>query len=135
MQVRREARPVAGRRWGRARTAADATGHQQSTVFVSGRPVGRVVGEAFVKTVAASRHMLRRPEAWCLDTQSLEDARRLGATMVELHDQDTGRTFEASLEVIRRDGIPLDRGFGPQLALPLHRWAMRDSRQLALFGA
>jgi len=95
------------------------------------RERGRVIGELhdliFYKTLAASRHMLRRPAGWALGCDSLAQAERAGAQHVEILDTDTNRCYRASIQQIRRYGIPMNRGFGPQLALPLGYWTVADA--------
>lgn len=55
--------------------------------------------------------------------------------MVQIEDTESGRVYTASIKAIRNNGVPLDRGFGEQLLLPLSGWNVRDSRQLDLWGA
>ncbi len=68
--------------------------------------------------------MLRKPRAWALDCQSLDDAEALGARQVEVHDTESGLTYRASVALIRARGFQFDRGFGRQIALPLDQWNM-----------
>jgi len=101
----------------------------------SGQVVGQVLGGVFSKTVRASVHFLRRPPAIAFDMVSLREAWEAGARAVDVHDVETGRHYMAGLDVIRRLGFELDRGFGRQVALPLERWTVsggRAARQLAL---
>ena len=109
-------------------------------IFVQGRPVGRVCGDTFYKTVRGSVHMLRKPLAWAMDAQALLDAERSGARLVEIHDSETGNTYRASVETIRAHGFVFDRGHGRQVALVLDRWAVAHpgepvAAQLCLFEA
>ncbi len=130
--------------------AASVTSHGESTtqlgasqsevrVYAQGRVVGEVRAGVFRKSVVASKHMLRTPKAWALDCQSLADAEQHGAHLVAIHDADSGRTYTATCEAIRRDGFTLDRGFGRQIALPLDRWQLTGGAmvavQMSLFGA
>ena len=94
------------------------------SVHARGKVVGRVSGGVFRKRVRGSRHMLRNPRAWALDTQSLLDAERLGARVVAITDTETGRTFSASVALIRWRGFTFDRGHGRQIALPLGFWTV-----------
>lgn len=119
--------------------AAPARGGQNTThhlphghcrpipVYVQSRVVGHVEGAVFRKVVRGSVHMLRRPPAWALDLQSLLDAEAAGATSVEVHDTETGRTYRASVETIRRHGFTFDRGHGRQIGLALDRWTLTRS--------
>jgi len=89
----------------------------------------------FHKTCRASLHMLRKPAGWALDVGSLDEAERAGAHTVEITDAEANKTYVAPIRRIRNDGALLDRGYGEQLLLPLDKWAVRDSRQLDLWGA
>jgi len=100
---------------------------------------GVIRGNTWHKTVRASVHMLRAPEGWAVDLGDLDAAARAGATLLLIEDCESGKQYLASLAVIRRHGIPLDRGFGAQLALPLKRWACFGAEtmpfvQARLFG-
>ena len=57
-----------------------------------------------------------------MDVQDLDAAEACGAELLSVEDVESGKTYLASLAVIRKHGLELDRGFGLQVALPLHRW-------------
>ena len=92
------------------------------------------LGLALCKRVQASRHLLRRPPAIAIDTAALRWAEVEGALFARVEDTETGRAYLASLSTIRAKGLPVSRGFGPQVALPLYLWATEDPRQPALFA-
>lgn len=117
------------------------------------KPVGRVAGIWFEKTIQGSKHLLRVPmPALGFDLSTLEDAERAGAVAVAVTDSETGRTYRQRIETIRRYGFPVTRGFGRQIALPLAAYAIdgkppeappgempktnqeRKEAQLSLFG-
>jgi hypothetical protein len=106
-------------------------------IRVNGRVIGEVRGDTFYKTIAGSKHMLRRPAGIALDLGSLADAEDAGARYVEIFDSETGRHYHAAISTIRARGFRVSRGFGEQVALPLDAWA-RDAEpaaeQLALFA-
>ncbi|HEX2924085.1 MAG TPA: hypothetical protein VHS28_08675, partial [Chloroflexota bacterium] len=54
-------------------------------------------------------------------------------TGLKLYDE-KGQVWEAALALFWKHGIPIDRGYGGQLALPLRYWTVTDGRQLPLFG-
>ena len=61
----------------------------------------------------------------------------MGATLVEIYDVESGRTYTAPLAAFWEKGFLLDRGFGRQLALPLSEWEVQQTdapRQLSLLG-
>lgn len=108
-----------------------------TTIFACGKVIGQVFGDGtFVKRVHSSRHMLQKPPAWALDVGSLQQAKKAGATAVELHDGDTGVIYSASISLIERRGFAVDRGHGAQVALPLALWQVSTTaaRQLSLAG-
>lgn len=135
------ARPGLWQASGRARqglaAVASSRRHNHITVYAQGKPVGYVDVQAgiFHKKCRASVHRLRKPLGWALDVGSLSEAERAGATLVQIEDTESGRVYTASIKAIRNNGVPLDRGFGEQLLLPLSGWNVRDSRQLDLWGA
>lgn len=88
-----------------------------------GKVVGFVTGTVFRKLpLRASEHMLRRPRAWCNDLVVLRDAERLGATMVEIPETESGLLYAASMKTIWAQGWRLNRGHGEQWAVRLEDW-------------
>lgn len=117
--------------------------YSRSAHGMQGPAHGRVIGDTWVKAVHKSVHMLYRPPAWAVDLADLEAAERLGVRTLQLREQEQGRTYRASLRLFRSKGVPIDRGCGRQLALPLGYWRVsRGSHshpkpaplQLSLFG-
>ena len=96
--------------------------------------VGRVEGDTFRKTARSTVHMLQRPRAWACDVDALDQARAAGATRIVIFDQDTGRRYAAELADFYRHGVKVDRGHGPQLALPLVYWDVTGGRSAARPG-
>ena len=86
-------------------------------ITFKGQAVGKVQGGTFRRTVKPA-HQLRQPPAWALWEGLVTALEAVGVHFVELH-QDDGVTWLAPLELFRSKGIPLDRGAGLQLALPL----------------
>ncbi len=81
-----------------------------------GRVVGEIVGHTLTKKARGSRHMLRKPAAWCFDCEALARAEELGATRVEIRDIETGRVYSAPISLFHERGIVVNRGYGRQLA-------------------
>jgi hypothetical protein len=103
-------------------------------IFSNNRMVGEVVGDTFKKELKPN-HFLRKPPAIAFGVQSLVDAKKAGATKAEITNTDTGKVYRATLDVIERDGFPIERGgWEPQRALPLYKWQVtaKDINQLAL---
>ena len=96
--------------------------------------IGHVEGDKFIKRVRGSKHMLRQPRGWALDILSLGDAERMGARTVEIEDTESGLTYSTSIALVWSKGLRLNRGFGDQIALPLHLFTMSEAgtHQLAL---
>ena len=68
--------------------------------------------------------MLRAPRGWALDADAPERLRAMGALHVKITDTDTGTVYTAPLATFEQYGVALNRGFGPQVALPLGYWAV-----------
>jgi len=103
-------------------------------IYSNNRMVGEVVGTTFRKHLKPN-HFLWRPPAIAFGLQSLIDAKRAGATRVEVINTETGRVHRATLDLIERHGFNVERGgFEPQRALALHRWQVttKDAQQLEL---
>ncbi len=98
-----------------------------------GRVIGRIEGGWLVKRgLDPKRHQLRKPPAWATDAEHL----RLPIRGVRLVCVD-GSVWEAPLSAFERYGLPVNRGFGKQVALPLKWWTVRregEPHQLELFG-
>lgn len=102
-----------------------------------GRVVGVVRDGVFRKTVDADKHMLRIPPAWSFDVVSLDEAKRAGGKVVELHEERDDVIYRATMRQMDRYGKSLDRGCGKQRFLHVRYWA-RDGEpvgeQLLMFG-
>ena len=96
----------------------------RNQVYAQGRVVGRVRGGVFHKTVRGSVHMLRHPPAWAISIEALLQAEELGAKSVRVCDTESGHTYTASVDLVRRKGFTFDRGHGRQVGLPLEYWAV-----------
>ena len=76
------------------------------------------------RRVDPSRHQLKKPPSWATDQVHLDELRFRGGAGVRIITV-YGVVFEASLETF--DRFALNRGHGPQVALPLTRWTTRSS--------
>lgn len=106
----------------------------KSYFAANGRVVAVLEGRVLKKRVRASKHLLRRPSAWALDRAILEAARRDGAVVVEVFDVENRKVFTAPIVAFDLHGFGFNRGFGDQVALPLHYWHVEaaEARQLTL---
>lgn len=91
-------------------------------IAVGDKVVGIVAGKTFIKNLHSTRHFLRKPPAIGFDEACIEKVVNLGATTIKIIDLDTAKTYEATIALVREKGIHIDRGYGPQLALPLQYW-------------
>lgn len=113
------------------------TSSVQPVRAANGFIVGSIEGQTLKKQVKASKHMLREPKGWAWDVCVLEQAESKGVTHTEIYDKEAGVVFRAKLADFWTRGVKLDRGFGPQICLPIAFWQVRrpgdDSpRQLSL---
>jgi hypothetical protein len=67
---------------------------------------------------------LQRPPAIAFDISTLDDAQRAGATQLRICDTETGKTYCASIRLVREHGLRFNRDFGDQIALPLAYWSI-----------
>jgi hypothetical protein len=102
-------------------------------IFNSGKVIGTLENNVFIKKVRRSSHFLRVLQAWGTDKTTLLDLKRQGCKTVRLIEKETGRVLEASLERILSEGIERDLGFGPQVFLPEKEWEVKDPAQRGLF--
>ena len=102
---------------------------------------GIVYGDVLLKKVQGSKHQLKVPPAWAIQTDALMYARKLGATQVVIHDVETDNRYEAAMSTFWKKGGSFDRGFGPQTYLPLEQWTLTKKngepqlKQLSMFAA
>lgn len=100
-------------------------GGGQLIYSAAGRPIATLRGGVVYKTVSSARgHMVQKPRGWALDTASLEQIAQQGGQRVELTDETTRLIYRASLETFQRYGVAFERGYGPQVCLPLHYWSI-----------
>ena len=95
---------------------------QELRAGASGKVVASIEGDVLRKAVLASKHFLRTPRGIAFDVAILDAARRAGVTTVEVYEREQQRTYTATLADFERWGVPVNRGFGAQRALPLERW-------------
>lgn len=92
---------------------------------VQGKVVGHITPDGWLrKRVDPAIHMLRRPPGWATDVTHLD----LPIRGIRLVTPD-GTTYEAGLELFRRHGIRIERGYGQQVVLPLSFWTVRRADQ------
>ncbi|MBN1440968.1 MAG: hypothetical protein JW929_16295 [Anaerolineales bacterium] len=98
----------------------------------SGKVIGSVNGGVFRKSIAFSRHALRRPPALAVDECALLQAREAGAVEIRIRDSESGKVYSCPIPLFKEHAFILDRGFGKQYALLLSWWTIRDGEGLTL---
>lgn len=98
-----------------------------------GQVVGAMKDGWLTKHVDSSKHQLVKPPAWAIDREHLDRLEAMGAAGVLLIDE-TGTEWRATVADFRCYGIPINRGHGVQVALPLARWRRTVAGQLSFFG-
>jgi hypothetical protein len=93
-------------------------------IYCNGRAIGKVTGRTFVKVITGSKHFLRKPTAIAFDRSTLADARKAGATVVAVTDRETAKVYRATIDDIEAHGVPVNRGYGDQLALCVLRFSI-----------
>ncbi len=107
---------------------------KHTTTHAAGQPIYRPDGKAVIGTVEGntftkrtqSRFMLNKPRGWALDVSVLGKLDSLGVVHVVITAKDTGTTYRAPLAEFSKEkhGVPVNRGYGPQMCLPVGYWAI-----------
>ena len=114
------------------------TKKQNNKIFSeNGRIIGWSEKDAICKRVNASKHMLRTPRGWAWDVFVLERANCDGFNKSIIYEMENDLVYQANLEDFWRHGVPINRGYGEQICLPLKYWQVSDknapiAQQLAL---
>lgn len=93
---------------------------------------GRIAGTVLAKDIEGSKHFLKKPPAICFDEQALEIAESMGVTDIVVYDKETGTEYRATMGQMRAKGLPLDRGYGKQVALLMGEWQTASQLPLAV---
>lgn len=98
----------------------------RTTLYHAGRPVASVEPDGTLLRWARPHEMLRSPRGWAFSTDVLARARELGATQMRIvcRDGATETVYTALLAEFDAHGLPLNRGYGPQVALTIDHWAI-----------
>jgi len=114
-----------------------ASGFFNTPVKAQGKIIGYLQDHTFIKRVQGSKHMLRRPPAWCISKDAFCE-RILPATQyIIIEDVESGLNYQISTETFAEHCFEIQRGnFEPQLALTVGHWIVKGNghRQLNLFG-
>lgn len=103
-------------------------------ILIGNKLVGRLFLGTFTKLVRGSKHFLRKPPAIAFDIPTLEYVRNHGANIVRVIDNETGKSYVASIETIFKHGFEFNRGYGDQIALEMVYWNNGDDAEQERFG-
>ena len=92
-----------------------------------GKVVGRIENHIFVKEVYGSKHMLRKPAAWAIDTDILDRAVAPNCYSIHIIDKETNKKYICGLQTFREHCQSIDRKFGRQYFLELVYWKVTNS--------
>lgn len=97
-------------------------------IWVNTTVVGYVTGRDFMKFVSSERHFLHTPPAIAFDVSTLDDAEKVGANRVIVHDRDTRNVYSAPISLVREMGFSVDRKCGQQIALALAYFSVNGNQ-------
>lgn len=92
-------------------------------------------GRTLRKTIDGEKHWLQRPRGIAFDVAILAAARKEGCELAAVYDKATRTTWHATLADFTAHGVAVNRGFGPQVCLPVVYWRSEradEPRQLRL---
>ena len=92
-----------------------------TTIYFGGRPVMHVKNGAAIRC-AKPGERLRKPEAWSFHESVIAQLQRAGTRVLVVEDLETGITYTVDWPVFLAKSFALDRGAGPQRALPIGYW-------------
>ena len=91
-----------------------------------GKFIGKLEGGIFKKSVCRSKHMLREPESWAIDSEVVRTVEILGTCRkVVVYDYENGFLYEVDFAKFIEKSFTIDRGHGAQRALPLTYWKFK----------
>lgn len=109
----------------------------KTPVKAQGKVIGYLKDHTFIKRVRGSKHMLRKPPAWCISKQAFCEEVLPNTESILVEDAESGLIYECPTKIFAEHAFEIQRGnFEPQLALGLRFWKTRGNghRQLNLWG-
>ena len=106
-------------------------------IKAQGKIIGYLQDHTFIKRVQGSKHMLRKPPAWCISKQAFCEEVLPNTENIIIEDTESGLIYECPTQVFAEHAFEIQRGnFEPQLALGLRFWEVRGNghHQLGLWG-
>lgn len=99
--------------------------------------IGYLQNHTFTKRVQGSKHMLRKPPAWCISKETFIQEILPNASRIVVEDTENARYYECSTQTFETHSFEIQRGsYEPQLALNLNCWQVSNTGhdQLTLWG-
>jgi len=109
----------------------------KTRIEAEGKIIGYLQGHTFIKRVQGSKHMLRKPPAWCISKQAFCEEVLPNTKNIIIEDVESGLIYECLTKVFAEHAFEIQRGnFEPQLALTLNHWEVKSNghHQLGLWG-
>ena len=97
-------------------------------VWADEKIVGKIHNGIFTKLAYESKHMLKRPKAWCFDISSIDNYLNEFHT-IKIKTLDTNTTYIVDKNVFLQFKGELDRGFGKQYFLTLNHWELESEQK------
>ncbi len=102
-------------------------------IYFKGRQVMHVEdGIAYRKAGPGER--LRKPEGWAFHEPVIDQLQQAGTRRLVVEDTTTGETFTTEWSTFLAKAFALDRGAGPQRALPIGYWRAVHGGPAAVAG-
>lgn len=114
-----------------------ATSGVNTPIKAQGKIIGYLQDHTFVKRVQGSKHMLRKPPAWCISKEAFCQKVLPNTQNIIIEDLEGGLIYECLTQVFAEHAFEIQRGdFEPQLALTINYWGRHSNghRQLSLWG-
>lgn len=105
-------------------------------IKAQGKIIGYLQHHTFIKRVQGSKHMLRKPPAWCISKQAFCEEVLPKTENIIIEDTESGLIYECLTNVFAEHAFEIQRGnFEPQLALTLNHWEVKNNgfHQLGLW--
>jgi len=111
--------------------------HVNAPIKAQGKIIGYLQDHTFIKRVQGSKHMLRKPPAWCISKQAFCEEILPNTEEIIIKDMESELSYECPTQVFAEHAFEIQRGnFEPQLALTLNHWEVKNNghHQLGLWG-
>ncbi|MDP2719570.1 MAG: hypothetical protein Q8P44_07060 [Dehalococcoidia bacterium] len=97
----------------------------ENEVWWGQKIIGHIDGKKFEKVVQGSKHMLKKPPAWCIDADAFDNEILPTCTEIIVRDTESGVEYYSTMFNFEQYKGTIDRGFGRQYFLTLNHWLQR----------